>query len=58
MDKNLRADAGFFFAALDLPYHKLEKLNTDTKKQLLKDIKELINKYAEDESYQEQYELL
>lgn len=58
LDKNLRADAGFFFASLDLPYHELEKLNTDTKKQLLRDIRALIKKYAEDESYKEQYELL
>ena len=58
MDKNLRTDAGFFFAALDLPYFELENLNTDTKKQLLKDIRALIKKYAEDESYKEQYELL
>lgn len=58
LDKNLRADAGFFFASLDLPYHELEKLNTDTKKQLLKDIRVLIKKYSEDESYKEQYELL
>ena len=58
MDKNLRADPGFYFASLDLPCHKLEKLNTDTKKQLLKGIRELINKYSEDEAYKEQYELL
>lgn len=58
LNNNLRADAGFFFASLDLPYHELEKLNTDTKKQLLRDIRALIKKYAEDESYKEQYELL
>ena len=58
LDKNLRADAGFFFASLDLPYYKLENLNTETKKQLLKDVRELIKKYSEDESYQEQFELI
>lgn len=58
MNENLEADAAFFFASLDLPLYKLKHLNTDTKKKLLKDFRDLIDKYAEDEDYQNQLELL
>lgn len=56
--KNLKADASFYFAAQDLPFYKIKDLNTDTKKKLLKEIETLIDRYANDEDYKNQLELL
>lgn len=56
--ENLKADASFYFASLDLPFYKVKHLNTDTKKKLLREIDSLIDRYANDEEYQNQLELL
>lgn len=56
--RNLEADAAFYFASLDLPFYKVKHLNTDTKKKLLREIDSLIDRYANDEEYQNQLELL
>ncbi len=57
-DVNLRADAGFCIALLDLPIYKVKSLNTDTKKKLLNELSEVIERYASDEEYKEQIELI
>jgi len=49
----MEADAAFLIATMNLPLYKSKKLNTDNKKKLLKEISELIDRYASDEEYQE-----
>lgn len=58
MDKNIKTDAAFFFASLDIPLYKVKHLNTDTKKKILKEINILLDRYANDEDYQNQLDLL
>lgn len=58
LKKNLKADAAFYFASLDLPFYKVKDLNSDTKKKLLRDIDALIDRYANDEDYKNQLELI
>lgn len=57
-DRNLKADAGFCVATWDLPLYKVKNLNTETKKRLLKELSETIERYASDEENQEQIELI
>lgn len=56
--KNLESDPAFCIATMDLPFNKAKKLNTDNKKKLLKEISELIDRYASDEEYKEQIDLI
>lgn len=58
LDKNLRADAGFCIASLDLPIYNIKELNTENKKKLLNELSEVINRYSKDETYQNQIELI
>lgn len=46
LDKNLSEDAGFYIASLDLPLYKVKDINTSSKKELLKEMSALIDKYA------------
>lgn len=56
--ENLEADAPFCIAAMDLPFYKVKKFSTDNKKKLLKEITAIIDRYADDEEYQEQIDLI
>lgn len=58
LDRNLKADAGFTIATMDLPFYKVKDLNQDNKKKLLKDIAKLIDNYSNDEDYKKQIDLI
>lgn len=44
LNKNLESDAGFMFALFGFPFYKLDKVSRETKLEVLKEIRNIINK--------------
>lgn len=56
IDSNLRADLGFAFAYMSINIEKMTNKSKDTKQNFLNEVKELIDKYSEDETGVDLYE--